>query len=357
MDTEAAYRSTTVYLVDRRIDMLPELLGTNLCSLMSNVDRLAFSCMWELDNDANIVSAQFHKSVIHSKASLTYDQAQARIDDSAQHDTITTSIRDLNMLAKKLRARRMEAGALTLSSPEVRFRLENDSQDPVDVELKALKETNALVEEFMLLANISVARKIYEHFPDAAMLRRHPEPLAQSFDSLQQALKPLNIQLETGSSLALAQSLDRAVLPDDPYFNNLVRILTTRCMMQAQYFCSGTLTPDEFRHYGLATEIYTHFTSPIRRYADVMVHRLLHAAVDRDAGYASELTNKVAMAEQSDVLNHRHRMAQQAGRASVELYTSLFFKGKTVDEEGYVTQVLQNGFSVLIPSYGVEGIV
>ncbi|KAJ2124004.1 exosome catalytic subunit dis3 [Coemansia sp. RSA 720] len=357
MDTEAAYRSTTVYLVDRRIDMLPELLGTNLCSLMSNVDRLAFSCMWELDADANIVSAQFHKSVIHSKASLTYDEAQSRIDDPKQQDTITTSIRDLNMLAKKLRARRMEAGALTLSSPEVRFRLENDSQDPVDVELKALKETNALVEEFMLLANISVARKIYEHFPDAAMLRRHPEPPAQSFDSLQQALKPLGIQLETGSSLSLAQSLDRAILPNDPYFNNLLRILTTRCMMQAQYFCSGTLTPEEFRHYGLATSIYTHFTSPIRRYADVMVHRLLHAATDRDAGYASELTNKVAMAEQSNVLNHRHRMAQQAGRASVELYTSLFFKGKTVDEEGYVTQVLQNGFSVLIPSYGVEGIV
>ncbi|KAJ1827375.1 exosome catalytic subunit dis3, partial [Coemansia sp. RSA 2599] len=233
MDKEAAHRSTTVYLVDRRIDMLPELLGTNLCSLMSNVDRLAFSCIWEMDKDANIVDVRFHKSVIHSKASLTYEQAQNRIDDPGMDDSITRGIRTLNMLAKKLRKRRTEAGALTLSSPEVRFRLENDSQDPVDVEMKALKETNALVEEFMLLANISVARKIYEHFPDSAILRRHPEPPAQNFDNLQQALKHLGIQLETGSSLALAQSLDRAVLPKDPYFNNLLRILTTRCMMQA----------------------------------------------------------------------------------------------------------------------------
>ncbi|KAJ2719723.1 exosome catalytic subunit dis3 [Coemansia sp. Benny D115] len=357
MDREAAHRSTTVYLVDRRIDMLPELLGTNLCSLMSNVDRLAFSCVWELDRDANIVNVTFHKSVIHSKASLTYDAAQERIDDPTMNDSITTSIRTLNMLAKKLRRRRIEAGALTLSSPEVRFRLENDSQDPVDVEMKALKETNALVEEFMLLANISVASKIYEHFPDSALLRRHPQPPAQNFDNLQHALRPLGIQLETGSSLALAQSLDRAVLPSDPYFNNLLRILTTRCMMQAQYFCSGTCTPEDFRHYGLATDIYTHFTSPIRRYADVMVHRLLHASIDRDAGYGSELTDKTKMSEQSDVLNHRHRMAQQAGRSSVELYTNLFFKGKVVEEPGYVTQILKNGFGVLIPSYGVEGVV
>ncbi|KAJ1721797.1 exosome catalytic subunit dis3 [Coemansia erecta] len=357
MDSEAAYRSTTVYLVDRRIDMLPELLGTNLCSLMSKVDRLAFSCIWELDPEANIVSVRFHKSVIHSKASLTYEQAQTRHDDPQMDDPVTRGIRTLNMLAKKLRRRRTEAGALTLSSPEVRFRLENDSQDPVDVEMKALKETNALVEEFMLLANISVARKIHEHFPDSAILRRHPEPPAQNFDNLQQALKPLGIALETGSSLALAQSLDRAVLPDDPYFNNLLRILTTRCMMQAQYFCSGTCTPEDFRHYGLATEIYTHFTSPIRRYADVMVHRCLHAAIDRDADYGSVLTDKTKMAEQCEVLNHRHRMAQQAGRASVELYTNLFFKGKTVEEPGYVTQVLQNGFGVLIPSYGIEGVV
>ncbi|KAJ1674883.1 exosome catalytic subunit dis3, partial [Spiromyces aspiralis] len=357
MDREAANRSTTVYLVDRRIDMLPPLLGTNLCSLHCNVDRLAFSCIWELDGDANIVKVDFCRSVIHSKASFTYGEAQARIDDGSRKDPLTEGIRTLNALAKKLRRRRMDAGALTLSSPEVRFKLENDSQDPVDVEMKALQETNALVEEFMLLANISVARKIYEHFPQSALLRRHPQPPAHNFERLQRALSPLGIHLDIESSLTLAQSLDRAVLPEDSYFNTLLRILTTRCMMQAVYFCSGTLTYDEFRHYGLATEIYTHFTSPIRRYADVMVHRLLAAAIDKSMLYGDELTNVAKMREQCDVLNHRNRMAQQAGRSSVELYTNLFFKGKVVKEDGYVTQVLQNGFSVLIPQYGIEGIV
>ncbi|RKP12857.1 hypothetical protein BJ684DRAFT_10893 [Piptocephalis cylindrospora] len=171
MDVEAASRGTTVYLVNKRIDMLPSLLGTNLCSLRSNVERLAFSCLWEMTPDAQIVGVEFTKSVIASKASLTYEEAQLRIDDPSKEDAVTKGIRVLNILAKKLRARRMERGALTLASPEVRFALENDSQDPVDVEMKEMKETNALVEEFMLLANISVAEKIFSRFPEASMLR------------------------------------------------------------------------------------------------------------------------------------------------------------------------------------------
>lgn len=267
MDTEAAARGTSVYLVDKRIDMLPSLLGTNLCSLRSNVDRLAFSCIWEMNEDAEIVDVKFTKSIIRSKFSFTYEEAQTRIDDERMQDDVTKGIRVLNKFAKILRQRRMDAGALTLSSPEVRFRLENDSQDPVDVEMKGLKETNALVEEFMLLANISVAKTIYAKFPSSAMLRRHAPPPTNNFDQLRKTLAEKGFTLETDSSKALADSLDRAVLPDDPYFNNLVRIMTTRCMMQAQYFCSGTEAESDFLHYGLASPIYTHFTSPIRRYA------------------------------------------------------------------------------------------
>lgn len=171
------------------------------------------------------------------------------------------------MLAKKLRQRRMDQGALTLASPEVRFKLENDSQDPVDVEMKDLKETNALVEEFMLLANISVAQKIYTHFRESALLRCHPSPAPSKFDSLSCALERFNLSINTESSKALSETLDAAIKQDEPYFNQLLRILTTRCMMQAVYICSGTASPAEFYHYGLATHIYTHFTSPIRRYA------------------------------------------------------------------------------------------
>ncbi|KAI9278113.1 exosome complex exonuclease RRP44-like protein [Sporodiniella umbellata] len=357
MDKEAASRGTSVYLVDKRIDMLPSLLGTNLCSLRSNVDRLAFSCVWEMSENGDILNVEFSKSIICSKHSFTYEEAQNRIDDERMQDDVTQGIRVLNKFAKIFRQRRMDAGALTLSSPEVRFNLENDGQDPVDVEMKELKETNALVEEFMLLANISVAKKIYARFPSAAMLRKHAAPPSNNFDQLRKVLLEKNIELDITSSKTLADSLDRAEIPNDPYFNKLVRIMTTRCMMQAQYFCSGTEPEPEFVHYGLASPIYTHFTSPIRRYADVVVHRLLHAAIDPDALNDSDLIAMESMKDLCDNLNFRNRMAQQAGRSSVELFTSLFFKNKVEVEEGRVLRVLKNGIIVLVPKYGIESIV
>jgi exosome complex exonuclease DIS3/RRP44 len=356
MDTEASKRGTTVYLVDKRIDMLPALLGTNLCSLKSNVDRLSFSCLWEMTENAEIVKVEYAKSIIHSKASFTYDEAQARIDDPSAQDELTCGIRALNSLAKKLRAARMERGALTLASPEVRFRLEGDAQDPVDVELKELKETNALVEEFMLLANVSVAEKIFATFPNTALLRCHPTPPVENFASLQQALNPHGVTLDLANSKSLGQSLDSAVNQSDPFFNKLVRILTTRCMMQAVYFCSGMQAREQFRHYGLATPIYTHFTSPIRRYADVIVHRLLAAAIAHDSfAYGEELTDKSSLSSLCESLNARGRLAQHASRASVELFTHVFFRSKVHYETAYVTRVLRNGISALIPKYGVEG--
>jgi len=357
MDDEAASRGTTVYLVDKRIDMLPSLLGTNLCSLRSNVERLAFSCVWEMNANAEIVNVDFTKSIIKSKFSFTYEEAQNRIDDELMQDDVTKGIRTLNNFAKLLKKRRLENGALTLASPEVRFSLENDSQDPVDVEMKELKETNALVEEFMLLANISVAEKIYAKFPDSALLRRHPTPPDSNFEELRRALSEFNLSLETSTSKALSDSLDAAVIPSDPYFNKMVRIMTTRCMLQAQYFSSGTEAEQDFRHYGLACPIYTHFTSPIRRYSDVIVHRLLEACIDQDLVYGHELTDKMRMKELCDNLNFRNRMAQQAGRSSVELYTNLFFRNKVVEEDGHVIRILRNGFVVLVQKYGIEGIV
>lgn len=273
------------------------------------------------------------------------------------NDSVSLGIKALNLLAKKLRKKRMDNGALTLASPEVRFRMENDTQDPVDVEMKELKDTNALVEEFMLLANIYVAKKINNTFPDSSLLRRHPKPPANNFETLIKALEPRNIVINPKTSKTLSQSLDLAIDDKDPYFNKLIRIMTTRCMMQAQYFCSGTLSESEFWHYGLASPIYTHFTSPIRRYSDLQVHRLLAACIGYDTVYSSDLTDKVKVKEMCDILNYRHRQAQQAARSSVELYTHLFFKGKVLAEEAYVIKVLKNGLVVLIPKYGVEGVV
>lgn len=357
MDREAANRCTSVYLVNRRIDMLPGLLGTNLCSLRSNVDRLAFSVIWELTPEAKVVSTRFTKSVIRSKASLTYEAAQKRLDDPTLTDEVTNGIRLLDKFANILRGRRMEAGALTLASPEVRFHLDFDSQDPVDVEMKALLSTNALVEEFMLFANISVAEKIYSTFPVCALLRSHPPPSPAQLEGLNRSLARIGAHLEFGSSKELADSLDRIDIPSDPYLNKLVRMLTTRCMMQARYISAGTVPYEEFHHYGLATPIYTHFTSPIRRYSDVIVHRLLLSSIDNSVPIDPALLNRSGMDQQCQTLNHRHRMAQQAARSSVELFTHLFFKDRTVYEEAYVVRVLKNGFIVLVPKYGIESIV
>ncbi|XP_067651291.1 exosome complex exonuclease RRP44-like [Haliotis asinina] len=354
LDKEAANRGTTVYLTDRRIDMVPELLSSNLCSLRCNVDRLAFSVLWEMTQNGDIVNTTFTKSVIDSKASLTYAEAQMKIDDPTLTDELTVSLRGLNRLAKILKKRRIDNGALSLASTEIRFYVDSETHDPIEVQTKELRETNSMVEEFMLLANISVAEKTLKEFPDCSLLRRHPAPPPSNFEPVIRAAKSKGLDLAVSSGKELADSLDKAVFPDQPFFNTMLRIMTTRCMMQAVYFSSGTLPFEEYQHYGLATPIYTHFTSPIRRYSDIIVHRLLAVCIGADASYPA-LLEKHKTQSLCNNLNFRHKMAQYAGRASVNLHTHLFFKKRVEDEEGYVLFVRKNALQVLIPKYGLEG--
>ncbi|KAI5865114.1 RNB-domain-containing protein [Durotheca rogersii] len=357
MDTEASIRGTTVYLVDKRIDMLPMLLGTDLCSLKPYVERYAFSVIWELDESASIVSARFTKSVIKSREAFSYEQAQLRIDDASQQDDLTQGMRILMMLSKKLKQKRTDAGALSLSSPEVKVQVESETSDPIDVKTKELLDTNSLVEEFMLLANISVAGRIYEAFPQTAILRRHSAPPKTNFDELANQLKvKRGLELRFDSSRALANSLDQCVDPEAPFFNTLVRIMATRCMMSAEYFCSGTQAYPEFRHYGLASEIYTHFTSPIRRYADLVAHRQLAAAIDYEPMHPAVRSRSKLEAVCKNI-NVRHRNAQLAGRASVSYYVGQSLKGRVAEEEGFVMKVFSNGFAVFVPRFGIEGLI
>ncbi|KAK3047549.1 exosome catalytic subunit dis3 [Extremus antarcticus] len=357
MDKEASLRGTTVYLVDKRIDMLPMLLGTDLCSLKPYVERYSFSVIWELDKNADTVSASFTKSVIRSREAFSYEAAQLRIDDKSQKDDLTNGMRSLMMLSKKLRAKRMAAGALNLASPEVRVETESETSDPIDVKTKQALDTNQLVEEFMLLANISVAGKIYEAFPQTALLRRHPAPPKINFEELGNQLKvKKGLELHTDSSKALADSLDACIDPKDTFFNTLVRILATRCMMSAEYFTSGTQAYPEFRHYGLASEIYTHFTSPIRRYADLEAHRQLAAAIDYEPLDAS-LQSKAKLEGVCKNINVRHRNAQMAGRASVEYYVGQALKGRVLEEDGFGMRIFSNGFVVFVPRFGIEGLI
>lgn len=357
MDKEASTRGTTVYLVDKRIDMLPMLLGTDLCSLKPYVERYAFSVLWEITPDAEIVSADFTKSVIRSREAFSYEQAQLRIDDQSQQDELTQGMRTLLMLSKKLRQKRYDAGALNLASPEVKVQTESETSDPVDVQTKRLLDTNSLVEEFMLLANITVARKNYEALPQTALLRRHAAPPKNNFEELANQLKvKKSMELRVDSSKALADSLDTCIDSNEPFFNTLVRIMATRCMMSAEYFCAGTQAYPEFRHYGLASEIYTHFTSPIRRYADLEAHRQLAAAIEYEP-LDSSLHSKSKLEGICKNINVRHRNAQFAGRASIEYYVGQALKGRVIDEEGFVMRIFSNGVVVFVPRFGIESLI
>ncbi|XP_072963915.1 exosome complex exonuclease RRP44 homolog A [Typha angustifolia] len=353
LDEEAAQRGTSVYLVDRRIDMLPKPLTEDICSLRSDVERLAFSVIWEMTPEADIISTRYTKSVIKSCAALSYVEAQARMDDSRLMDPLTIDLRNLNSLAKIMRQRRIDRGALTLASAEVKFQIDTETHDPLDIGMYQIREANQMIEEFMLAANISVAEKILKDFPLCSLLRRHPSPTKEMLEPLLRTAAAVGLDLDTSSSKALADSLDRAV-NDDPYFNKLIRIMATRCMTQAVYFCSGDLGPSEYYHYGLAALLYTHFTSPIRRYADVVVHRLLAAALGI-AKLPPVFQDGPQLTSIADNLNYRHRNAQMASRASVELHTLIYFRKRPTDTEARILKVKANGFIVFVPKFGIEG--
>lgn len=372
MDKEARKRGNTIYLVDRRIDMLPRELGEDMCSINSNVDRYAFSVLWEVTPPRDEpdmtdgsedgygvkqVDVTFHKTCIRSRANLSYGEAQGRIDDPTQQDPLTQGIRVLNRISKVLKRRRLAAGALSLASPQVRFVKDESTHDPIDLEMYESKEANSLVEEFMLLANVAVAAQITKFFPAFALLRRHPPPNQAKFDALITSMRNYDVKLDTSSSKRLSESLEENVGREgnDPYFNTLLRIMVTRCMNTARYFASGTLVPSQFHHYGLAAPIYTHFTSPIRRYADVVVHRLLAASINFAGLEAGQLSAK-SVQRTSDVINRRHRMAEYAGRDSVRYHTIQFFKGKVMPTQAaYVLALAANGFDIIVPAYGIEG--
>lgn len=356
LDDEAIKRGTSVYLVDKRINMLPQLLTENLCSLVEDVDHLAFSVVWEMTPDAKIVDTKYHKSIICSKAALSYQEAQALIDDKSQKSQRANDLRTMLRLSKIIKQRRLDRGALELASPAVKFHLETETLNPTDVETYQMRETNSMVEEFMLLANVSVAEKIYSAFPMTATLRRHPAPDPDLFEPLQKSLRTIGFDLNITTSRSLTDSLDRIQIPGMDYLNTLVRILTTRCMQQARYFPSGDLPKEEFVHYGLAAPIYTHFTSPIRRYADILVHRALSCALGVEA-LTDALVDQKLVKDITDNLNTRNRMAQYAGRASVDIYTNIYFKNKVVEEEAYIGRCRANAIVVHVPRYGFESVV
>lgn len=370
LDREAAERGCTVYLVDRRIEMLPALLSGNFCSLRGGEERLAFSALIRLNQKGDVTGVEFGRSVIKSSAALTYEAAQNRIDKAREitrnggsvDDKVTTGLLGLAEVAKVLRARRMSAGALILASPEVKFKISEARDEITDVAMYQVRETNRMVEEFMLLANVVVAEKMLKQFPQCSMLRRHPKPSNEMFEPLIRAAKLAGYEVDVSNSKRLNDSLAeiemQAKAKGDDYLGTLLRIIATRSMTQAVYFSSGEVSDPEYQHYGLAAPVYTHFTSPIRRYADVLVHRLLSACL----GFASlpiTLQNSQHMHRYAEAINQRHKCAQYAARASTLLHTVMLFRreGEKLEEKARIIRIMGNGLVVLVPRYGVEGVV
>ncbi|KAJ0026325.1 hypothetical protein Pint_08219 [Pistacia integerrima] len=303
LDIEAQLRSNSVYMFQGKIPMLPFLLSENLGSLNPGVDRLAFSIFWDLNTSGNVVDRWIGRTVIRSCCKLSYETAQDIIDGKIDAESFNTSgngfpqlygnfewadvirsIISLHEVSKTLKEKRFSDGALRLETSKPVL-LRDEDGTPYDSMLSERKDSNFLVEEFMLLANRTAAEVICRAFPESALLRRHPAPNIRKLKEFEAFCQKHGLELDTSSSGQFHQSLERfrEKLKDDSVLFNILMNYAARPMQLASYFCSGDFKNNADRsHYGLGVPLYTHFTSPLRRYPDIVVHRTLAAALEAE---------------------------------------------------------------------------
>lgn len=348
IEEEAVERATSVYLVDRTIPMLPEVLSNNLCSLRPNEDRFAFSALFELDKEGQVVKEWFGRGVIHSDRRFTYAEAQERLE-SGEGD-LADEIQHLHRLALKMRARRFKAGGIDFDTEEVRFRLDEDGK-PVEVLIKRMLDANRLIEDFMLLANVRVAQWISGckgDRPPGAVYRIHDSPDPTKLKSLRMFVAQFGYKMpdtEPGNAhRAISQLLKMA---DGKPEERIVKQMAIRSMAKAEY------STDNIGHYGLAFEHYTHFTSPIRRYPDMMVHRSLQHYLDGGAPInTGELDGPCAHSSE------REKRAAEAERASIK-YKQVEFMGTQLGAEftGVVNGISSKAVYIELEGNKCEGYV
>jgi len=377
LDYEARLRGTTVYLVDRRLDMLPSLLSENLASLLQRRDRLAVSCVWRLDEKMDVVDVWFGRSVIHSRHQMTYYQAQAIHDeqplpledgaaanafpDASDIDIVRKDLRTLVAFANKTNAVRLEHGAVELESAELRFETDARTKSPTEVIKKVEVPMMRVVAELMILANGAAARATHQAFPSNALLRRHAPPREGGFAELTKLAAAKGIELDCSSGEALSASLARVAASSDAEVTTLFRGLATRAMSEAQYVSSGSVSDTDggFGHYGLALAYYTHFTSPIRRYADVIVHRQLIEATEANNGGAAASRGSTSMSPEllesiSTHLNERNRASKLAQSRCGEIYLLWLLREKPAIEAAVVHEIRDDGVMVFLPSFHIK---
>lgn len=347
LDKEAQDRGTSVYLVDRVVPMLPERLSNQICSLRPNEERLCFSAVFEMDKEAKVISEWMGKTVIISNRRFTYAEAQ-HIIDRGKGD-LQNEVLILHSLAQKLRKRRFENGSIDFERTEVKFEIDEKGA-PLGVFLKQILASNQLIEEFMLLANRCVAEFIGSKTkpPKTFIYRIHDRPDQEKLDSFGFVIKKFGHRISTTSHQQLSQSLNQLLKSvQGKKEQNLVETLAIRTMAKAKY------STRNIGHYGLAFDYYSHFTSPIRRYPDILVHRLLESYLRNEKSKSEEKYENMCQHA-----SEMERRAIDAERASVKYKQVEFLKDKIgMQYEGIISGVADWGIYVEISENKCEGLV
>lgn len=343
IDKEGYSRATSIYLVDRTIPMLPEQLSNNLCSLRPEEEKLTFSAVFEIDDKGKVHKEWFGRTVIRSDRRFTYEEAQEVID-SGEGDFAKEIIK-LNALAKILKQERFEKGAINFETVEVKFKLDENGK-PLDVIQKVRKDAHKLIEEFMLMANRSVATFICKKDKSPFVYRTHDRPDQERLENFALFAGRFGHKININSNVSHVMNELMKNIEGKPE-QNVLESLAIRSMAKAKY------TTEREGHFGLAFEHYTHFTSPIRRYPDVMVHRLLQHYLDKGP--------QLKVEEYEEKCIHSSEMekrAAEAERASIKYKQVEFMKGKEdIPYDGIVTGITEWGVFVEIVETKCEGMV
>ena len=354
LDKEAFDRGTSIYLVDRVIPMLPERLSSGVCSLRPNEDKLTYSCFMEIDKDGHLVDYSIEETVIHSKQRFTYEQAQEILD--GKNHTYKKEVHLAGKLARTLMEKRFREGAIDFDSPEPRFVLDEHGK-PIKVVLKKRIFAHRLIEECMLMANKTVAihidklrersgkRKTKNLYP--FFYRVHDKPDDKKLAAVADQVKPIGVQFELGNKVS-PKTINK-LLSDvkGTSVETIVNELTLRAMAKAEY------SPNNIGHFGLGFQHYAHFTSPIRRYPDVIVHRLLK-------GYASGTVayNFDTLSKNGEHCSERERVAVDAERDSIKLKQVEFLSNKIGEAfDGVISGVTERGVFVNLKDIHCEGMI
>ncbi len=350
LDEEAYSRSTSVYLVDRVLPMLPEKLSNGLCSLRPHEDKCTFSAVFEFDTNDKIINRWFGKTLTHSDRRFTYEEAQEVLENS-QGDFVKELL-ELNRLAKVLRQQKFKDGAIAFEAEEVKFKLDEEG-NPVDVYVKERKDAHLLIEDFMLLANREVAAFIADKGKEDGqeipfVYRVHDLPNMDKVADLVRFAKELGYELQANSPDAVANAynqLANAARKDAAL--RMLEPIAIRTMAKAEY------TTNNIGHYGLGFGYYSHFTSPIRRYSDVLAHRILEQNLEKNYR-----VRKDALEEKCKHISLQERKAMDAERESVKYKQVQFMEGRIGEEfDGVISGIIDRGIFIELEKIKAEGLI